>query len=191
MNKIFRFAYVVLIYVFLAACATFPNTQSQMPVELMDLSKQDFGFEGKMSFSDGNEGGSGQVNWQRSGQVIEVVLKAPLSKKSWTLTADNNFSTIRTSTGETFHDVSAAGLVSDQVGWDVPWEALQSWVMGRPTISGQLEWRNDEQGYLIVEQGWVIQYSKLKPYEGGLLPHKIVARKQPYSIKLSIKSWQQ
>ncbi len=177
--------------VIMVSCATNIHKKAGHPDALIDLSDQSaYEFRGKMSFSDGTEGGSGHVHWQKSTQEIQVVLKAPLSKKSWTLTETSHQASIKTSNGQRFISTSAADLLSNQIGWQVPWEALQSWVIGQPNQSGTLEWHDDHKGYTVTDQGWVIQYSKLENYEKGVLPHKVIARKNPYSIKLSIKSWQ-
>lgn len=188
---LYRVILMIVLCAGLASCATTSKKGSVQSVRLLDLRKQPaFAFNGKMSFSDGKEGGSGQLAWQKTSEEIQVVLKAPLSKKSWTLTESAQQASIKISTGEHYYSQSAADLLSNQIGWLVPWAGLQSWVIGQPTQNGQLEWDDDGQGYLLVDQGWVIQYSKLEPYGSAVLPHKIIARKEPYSIKLSIKSWQ-
>lgn len=191
MSQSRRFLYLFLLALMLTSCATTRHTVLESPGKIYDLHHQPyFELQGKMSFSDGSEGGSGQVRWEKSEQQIQVVLKAPLSSKSWTLVSNTLGATMEDSAGGVYHSLSAADLLSDQVGWPVPWEALQHWIIGVPTESGQLEWDADQQGYTVVDQGWVIKYSRLNMYDTAVLPHKIIARKHPYSIKLSVKSWQ-
>ncbi len=94
------------------------------------------------------------------------------------------------SNGEVLTAETTAELISQQLGWSVPWQPLTSWVLGQQFNDSQssLAWRDDS--FTISEGGWQIVYSKLKPYPDGLMPHKMVARKNGYSIKLAVKSWQ-
>ncbi len=94
--------------------------------------------------------------------------------------------------GTTLIADSAQTLISEQLGWQVPWQQLKSWVLGRPhnINQGRITWQTD--GFIIYEGGWQIEYSRLKSYPNILskqLPHKMVARKNNYSIKLSINQW--
>lgn len=176
-------------FLILLSCAS--NNHNPRPSnELINLTNySSFQLNGKMSFSDGSEGGSGQVIWHKQANEQTVVLKAPLSKKSWTLVESLATAYLQTHDGERLYGQSATELINNQVGWEVPWLQLQSWVIGQPTSTGQLNWSDDLQYFVINDQGWEIQYSKLKAYHSGVLPHKIIARKSPYSIKLSIKTW--
>jgi len=182
---------LALFFLLLISCASKQSVKPDSQSNLVDLSLIDvFQFNGKMSFSDGHEGGTGQVEWNKRPDITQVKLKAPLSKKSWTLIDSKAQAKIQLSNGEEIYGLSANQLISDQVGWEVPWKALQSWVIGQKTQSGMVLNQNESADYVIVDQGWRIEYTKLKPYAAGMLPHKIIARKEPYSIKLIVKQWQ-
>ncbi len=175
----------------LSACQRQAVTKPEQVAELADLAQLNgYQFRGKMSFSDGQEGGSGQVQWQQQQGYITARLKAPIGGKSWQITETPDGAEISTSEGALIYGVSPTQLVSEQLGWQVPWTALTSWVIGQVHNSdqAQLNWQSD--GYVIAEQGWQITYSKLKSYPAGLLPHKMIARKGDHSIKLVIRSWQ-
>lgn len=159
---------------------------------LLDLSAHDsYQFNGKMSFSDGEDGGSGRISWENTKGLISTELKAPLGSKSWLIKEfDNNAELI--SNGVTTQAHSAQSLISNQLGWQVPWQQLKSWVVGKPHNMNQanIKWLTD--GFEIIEDGWRIEYSRLKEEgdkPGQYLPYKMVARKAPYSIKLSVKQW--
>ncbi len=143
-----------------------------------------------MSFSDGQEGGSGQVTWRKDSSEIQVNLRAPLSTKSWSLTEERNQSIIQMSTGEVIVGQLAQQLISEQVGWKIPWDSLKYWVIGQPSEAGQVDEPITAEGFAIEDQGWHIQYSRLKSNGDGVLHHKVIAKKEAYSIKLIIKKWQ-
>ena len=173
----------------LVSCAQNQKKRPNAVMDLMDLSHLDFyQFNGKMSFSDGQEGGSGQFTWFSDQQQTKLVLKAPLSKKSWELIESTEGAQLKLSDGDELFGVSAKTLISEQLGWEVPWVAFKLWVIGQKTSNGKA--RNNEDGMQIFDQGWEINYSQLKPYGDEYLPHKITARKNSYAIKVIIKQWQ-
>lgn len=192
MSTSFRLTFLVLLVTLLISCSTNKHIKPGEQSVLVDLSMVDgFQFKGKMSFSDGYEGGSGQVEWNKNRHQTQVKLKAPLSKKSWTLTDWLDHAEIQLSNGDVVYGQSATQLISDQVGWEIPWKALQHWVIGHNTVSGETVNQNLNGDYEILDQGWHIEYSRLQPYaQAGVLPHKIIARKDSYSIKLIVKHWQ-
>ena len=182
---------VVLISVLLllAACAqkrpdVVGQTQWQPPT-----AGQAFSLTGKMSFSDGQQGGSGQLEWQNNGTSLSVTLKAPLSKRSWQLTEFPDYATLRYDDGSMDYADQTDPLLDAQMGWDVPWEALKMWVRGEHTPSGSRQLKDDDE-VVINDQGWQIVYSRFKTTAAGQrFPSRIFARKDTYSIKLVIKQW--
>ncbi len=174
----------------LAGCGRQSLTKPGQAADLIDLSTAPgYSFQGKMSFSDGNNGGSGQVLWQEADGQVSARLKAPLGGKSWQISESDNGSKLQTAEGVVIYGESSQMLISEQLGWQVPWNQLVDWVIGRVSDhkQGDLMWADD--GYVIVEGGWQIKYSKLKNYSEGVLPHKMIARKGGYSIKLVIRKW--
>jgi outer membrane lipoprotein LolB len=150
---------------------------------------QSFSLTGKMSFSDGDQGGSGQVEWQNKGSTVSVTLKAPLSKRSWQLTEYPDHATLRYHDGSMDYAEQTDSLLDAQMGWDVPWEALKLWVRGEHTLTGSKQNTEDDE-WVINDQGWRIVYSRFKTTPAGQrFPSRIFARKDPYSIKLVIRQW--
>lgn len=144
---------------------------------------------GKMSFSDGNDGGSGRVNWRSHNNLIIAELKAPLGSKSWQIIEFSDGAKIETNDGYTQFSESAQTLISQELGWQVPWVELKSWIKGAPSTQDDATLEVNDNGYELYENGWSIQYSKFKNFETGHLPMLIIARKDNYSIKVSIKTW--
>ena len=192
MQNQFRLITLMIGLMLLQACHHPTNVKPISASQMIDLSElSSYQFKGKMSFSDGQDGGSGSIQWQNNGGLISARLKAPLGSKSWHLT-EQKVGAQLISNGATLIADSGQTLISDQLGWQVPWQHLKSWVLGRPhnQNQGQVTWQTD--GFIIQEGGWQIEYSRLKTYSDDSskqLPHKIVARKNNYSIKLAIKQW--
>ncbi len=174
-----------------AACQNNSNIKPASAQQRVNVAAKDtYEFSGKMSFSDGQDGGSGRIIWFSEKKRIDATLKAPLGSKSWQVVESESGSTLIASNGEVYTAETTEALISEQLGWPVPWTQLSSWVLGQQfnSAQSQLNWTDDS--FTISENGWEIVYSKLKAYPEGVMPHKMVARKGQYAIKLSVKKWQ-
>lgn len=190
-----HFAVLLLCLVCLQACQQTGQLKPgsvDLKKALFDLSdKPNYDFTGKMTFSDGQDGGSGSVKWQNNHGLITTELKAPLGSKSWQLKELINGAEL-TSNGRTLYAESPQSLISDELGWQVPWRQLKSWVIGQPhdEKTALLNWQDD--AFMLSEDGWQIEYSRLQEVAVQpikYLSYKMVARKAEYSIKLIVKQW--
>ncbi len=191
MYPLHKFLLLIGSVLLMTACQNKSNikpSHAQNRVNLAD--KHAYEFSGKMSFSDGRDGGSGRIVWHYEKEKIDATLKAPLGSKSWQVVESESGTTLITSKGEVYRAETTEALISEQLGWPVPWTQLSAWVLGQQFNSrqSQLKWADDS--FTISENGWQIVYSKLKAYPEGVMPHKMVARKGDYAIKLSVKKWQ-
>ncbi|WP_255590462.1 lipoprotein insertase outer membrane protein LolB [Marinicella meishanensis] len=180
-----------MLTILLTACQKSTQIKPTVAVDLLSLDHHSaYQFNGKMSFSDGQDGGTGRVTWQSNQGLIDASLKAPLGSQSWQLIESVQGATLIANGGDQLHSVDAGWLISQQLGWQVPWQALKHWVVAQPhqTQAARVQWQGD--ALTIEEAGWRIEYSKFKPYPGGSLPHKMVARKGEYAIKLAVRNWQ-
>lgn len=145
--------------------------------------------EGKMALSDGRNSGSGRLRWEKSLDTTRVELIAPLGQGQWQLRETAAGAWLRSSTRGELAGESAEQLLSTEIGWPVPWQALPYWLFGQShrfadnvRETGQLPSR-------LQENGWEIAYSRYKSTVLGLLPYKIIARKGPYTVKVFVRRW--
>ncbi|MGJ8662969.1 MAG: lipoprotein insertase outer membrane protein LolB [Marinicella sp.] len=190
MPPINRSVCLLIIICLSVSCSQRKNIKQHGAIELADLSNHtNFQLTGKMSFSDGQEGGSGRVNWIQNNGLINATLKAPLGSKSWHIIESETQAKLITEQGDVIYGDTTDVILSDQLGWQVPWQQLKTWVQGKPHDDelAKIIWSDD--AYTLSEGGWQIEYSKLKQYPVGVLPHKMMARNNDYSIKLVVKQW--
>jgi outer membrane lipoprotein LolB len=188
MPSIIRLSILFVIVMLLSSCAqTMTKSTSSPDWQPIDVSRP-FTLSGKMSFSDGSEGGSGQVTWEQRPEQLTVTLKAPLSKRSWELTEFQDHAALKHEDGSVYLASQTDELLDEQMGWDVPWQALKLWVTGRHTSQGRRS-AEDADELVIDDQGWQITYSRFKDTDKGWQPSRVMARKEPFSIKLIIRQW--
>jgi len=181
---------LTLLTAMLAGCASLKPSQpvaGEVVSMRQRIASGPWEIEGKMALSDGHRSGSGRLHWRKTDQGAEVSVRAPLGQGQWLLRETPSGAMLRSSTrGERVAD-SAAELLSAEVGWPVPWQALPYWLFGQPYSLSS--WHRSALPESFEEDGWRITYSRFKNTKLGWLPHKIIATKGPYSVKVFIHRW--
>lgn len=185
-----RFLFILpILFFLLSGCKSLPSKNDSCR-QFKDSPGANFQFSGKMAVSDGTEGGSGRLTWRQDKDHIETLFKGPMSQGSWLLTETATGAMMLVDNKETYKADQAEQLVSDFIGWPVPWQALKSWIKGQPLQANRSEVQLATSGKTIYEQGWQISYDQYQSYLQACLPHKIIASKDNYRIKLIISHWQ-
>ena len=151
---------------------------------------------GRVALSNGKDGGSGRIEWNQGGGHTEVTLSAPVTRQSWTLTADANGVTLDGVSSGPLRGDDASQLLRQATGWEIPVDALGCWVRGVPAVTDDMgEAKSifgEDQRLLRVEQGgWVIDYSnwQLDPAVGVELPTRINAEQANNRVRLVVDRW--
>lgn len=183
---------MVLIAVGLSACAVKPRPAGEgwRPVAGVDPALVDtFRLAGRLAVSDGNDGGSAGFLWIQRGRAYEFELRQPVSQRTWRLTGDERGAVLEGADGGPRRGVSAEALLADVLGWHVPVDALGYWVRG--VAHGGPDAGNDRDalGRLtrLEQDGWQVEYRAW--LDDGAWPTRVVARRAPYSVRLSIQDW--
>ncbi|MCF6289231.1 MAG: lipoprotein insertase outer membrane protein LolB [Proteobacteria bacterium] len=144
-------------------------------------------FVGKMAISNGQDSGSGKVEWHVTNTQTLAKFKAPLGQGSWQITVNNQQARLLSSRrGESFAD-NAEDLIANEIGWYFPWNNLQFWLRGFTSEQQLLVHQNLPK--ILHDDGWQITYQQWRQTPIGWLPKKIKASKPPYSVKLIIYQW--
>lgn len=142
---------------------------------------------GKFSLSDGQESGSGKITYAVNNTSIHAKFKAPLGQGSWEVKQDQDKAELLSSRHSPIYSNNAQTLVSQELGWDFPWDSLNYWLRGYKTNEKMASHHQSIDS--IHDKGWTISYSKWIQTTNGLMPKKIIASKPPYKVKLIIYKW--
>lgn len=156
------------------------------------ISIGEWGLAGKISLDDGEEGGSGRLNWTHRSDSAELDFHAALGRGAWNLKIDPGYAVLTEANGETLSARSVNTLIQQRMGWPVPVEALQWWVRGL-TAPGVIEKQTiDSEGLLVhLEQfGWVVDFSRYDLSTGVAMPKRLNATMDDYRVKLAVSRWQ-
>jgi outer membrane lipoprotein LolB len=147
---------------------------------------------GRISLDDGDQGGSGRLQWDVKTDNSELDFHGAMGRGAWHLDIGPEAATLKEANGteQTAPDVN--GLVQDNLGWHIPMDALHWWVRGMSAPGASEEMELDPDGLLksLDQLGWKVSFSRYESKTGFLLPRKLIATRDDYRVKLAISRWQ-
>jgi outer membrane lipoprotein LolB len=149
--------------------------------------------QGRLGVSDGKTGGTGSFSWTQNGDQYEFVLRGPaISGMNFRLSGGLDGALLEGLDGGPVHGADAEVLMHKALGWDVPLRDLRAWVLGLRADSGpaELSFGTDRLPSLLQQDGWAVDYREWDATRKPPLPTKVYAGKPPYTVRLSIESWQ-
>lgn len=192
-------ALLALLALALGACAT-PGPEDRLQAERVPLYEQraerlldrdSWTLDGRLAVNDGDQGGSGRLQWRQDAEAARLDFHGALGRGAWRLTVDPGGAELSFATGERYRADSVEELVREQVGWSVPVEPLAWWVRGL-AAPGRVESRRLEaDGTLsrLQQDGWEIQFSRYIDVAGTSMPARLTARRDQRTVKLAVKRW--
>lgn len=157
---------------------------------LADVSE--WSLAGKIALNDGDQGGSGRLNWVNRPDSAELDFHAALGRGAWNLKINPDYAVLTEADGETLSARSVNSLIQQRMGWPVPVEALQWWIRGL-AAPGVVEQKTvDPEGLLVhLEQfGWTVNFSRYDLGPGIAMPKRLDASMDDYRVKLAVSRWQ-
>lgn len=153
---------------------------------------------GRVAVSNGREGGSGRIDWSQDGARYAVQLSAPVTRQSWRLRGEPGGPVVLEGLdGGPRQGSDAQALVREATRWDIPVDALASWVRGvaaEPGRHGPAELAFGGDGRLsgLEQDGWRIAYADWRPAPGGgfELPYRLEATRGEARVRLVVDQWQ-
>lgn len=184
--RFLRHRFAVFAAGLLAGCATLP---SPMPAELAAVG--DFDLSGRIAVRVEDRGYSARMRWQHRTTEDEVWLYTPVGSVLATLRVDADGATLITSDRKTYRSDDVQALTREVLGWDLPLEGLQHWVMGRvdPRATVEAEERDDQHRLTrLVQRDWFIDY---RAYAAdGRLPSLLSLTYDGLRLRLIVDRWQ-
>ncbi|TCV91842.1 outer membrane lipoprotein LolB [Luteibacter rhizovicinus] len=194
-----RFVVAALPLMFLAAC-TAPIVRQQGDAAMLGAQesreralagKDRWTVEGKLSVSNGQDGGSGTLVWHQSGDRYEFTVRGPVTGKSFRLSGGPEGAELEGLDGGPQRGADAESLMARTLGWQLPMRDLRAWVLGLRADSGaaDIAFGADRLPSRITQDGWQVDYRAWDATRDPALPLKVFAERPPYKVRLSIESW--
>ena len=85
---------------------------------------------GKISLDDGDQGGSGRLQWDVKPEISELDFHGALGRGAWHLQISPQGALLKMADGTEQLAADIDELIQDRVGWPIPLDALRWWVRG-------------------------------------------------------------
>lgn len=182
-------------------CATLPPPTPEILAEREQrwrlhqdqvLSQQEWTLSGRVAVSSEVESWQANLLWHQQGARFEATLIGPLGQGTVRLSGIPGAARMDLPDGKVIFGTSANELLSNQLGWQVPADALPFWVRGVPE-PGQVEPRitlNEQARLARLEQGeWHIEYRRYDEATGLNLPTKVFLENDAWRIRVAVDEW--
>jgi len=146
---------------------------------------------GRLSIKQGKEAQFGNLRWLHDAPHHEIALLSPLGSTVANIVQDFGKVTLTTSKRETYQAADADRLMQSVLGWHLPLNGMQYWVLGKPAPPEQdalTEVGPDQRLARLTQQNWRIEYSNYVPVGNAAFPGKIVMRRDDIEIRFVVDS---
>jgi len=195
LRKSYRFIFLLLA---LNACTAVPVKQTQPGNHAAYQDRAEtlaaipvWSFVAKISLDDGDQGGSGRLQWMVKPGANELDFHGAMGRGAWHLKFGPEGAVLEEANGTVQEAEGVNALIQDRMGWRIPVDALQWWVRGLAAPGSIEDEKLDSAGLLIsLDQfGWHVEFDRYDSIAGVALPKKLNARRDNYRVKLAIKRW--
>ena len=183
----------------LSACGTLSVTPpdsnakySMYQARLKEVSSRvNWELDGRLAVNDGKDGGSGNFKWTHDTRTTHMDFHGALGRGAWRLEANADSATLELADGEVYQAEDVTELVRQQLGWQIPVDALEWWVRGLEAPGGTPSLELDERGLLqrLNQFGWDIEYARYSQSEVVVMPYRVTARRNDQTVKLAVRRW--
>lgn len=202
--RVLRSAAVACAVLLLAACASQPVSREVAPVDAAQARANDvrragvagWDVSGRIAVSNGNQGGSGRIDWRQDPSGYTIALSAPVTRQSWQLSGDASGARLEGIAGGPRESPDVEALLLSATGWNIPVRAMQNWVRGigaaeRDFGPERIVYGANGLPAKLEQAGWTIDYQEWHPAatDRPQLPRRIVARSGRASVKLVLDAW--
>jgi outer membrane lipoprotein LolB len=183
----------------LSGCATFLPSPSVPPANteahqkhLASLANiKAFSLKGRLGVVTNPRGFSGGIEWQNETTKDNIDIFSPVGGKVANIAKNAGGVTLTAQDGNTIKANDAESLTEATLGWRLPLNGLNNWVLGRPSNSKIEASSWDDAGRLLTlkQDGWDISYENYVESNGVFLPSKTVLKSEKVNLKLLVEKW--
>jgi outer membrane lipoprotein LolB len=150
-----------------------------------------FTLAGRVAVVAGDEGFSAGLRWQQRGARGAIMLEGPFGVGALAIDIEGDALRVTTGRGDRYQGEAARAALEQQLGFELPLEALRYWVRGLPFSIGAEQSLDPAAPRLLQlsEQGWQIDYGEYQGAPFDYQPRRLVARKGDARVRLVIERW--
>lgn len=149
-----------------------------------------FQISGRIGVKQDGQGFSGNLDWRHLENEDEIQLRSPLGQTVARIQRKPGSVTLDTP-DEHYTAKSPAELTEQVLGWRLPLDGMQYWVLGRPAPDSAAEIERDEDLHVsrLRQREWHIEYQNYRMEGNFILPSRITLRNELLELRLIVDSW--
>ena len=153
------FIVVSIIVFFLSGCTSKPSLENEVAINVHNNLAQltQWKMKGKIAWITPSQRTSAYMNWQQNDASIEFTLTNVLGINMATLSYDGATAKL-SADSKNYQGVSPSALILQTTGWQVPINALSTWVKGMPISANQKH-----------KQAYATNDAHITRYDNGLI----------------------
>ena len=187
MPRPFRLFATGIVFAVVAGCAA-PRAPQALPASNAGIDT--FSLTGRVAVKLEQRGYWAKLSWRHAADRDRLRLLSPVGSVIAELEADAYGAMLTTADKKVYRSSDVQALTREVLGWDLPLEGLQHWVIGRvePELPVQAEQR-DARGRLtrLTQNDWHISFLA---YAGdSALPARMALAYDSLSLRLIIDRW--
>ena len=188
---------LIVLTVLIAACAPVrvhenPVTLAAQSAREAELAPHDhWNLTARIAVSNGNDGGSGELEWRQDGAAYVFTVHAPVTGKTWKLSGDVQHAMLEGVDPQPLTGDDPERLLRERLGWDVPLADLTAWVRGMraPGAAAQLQYDARNLPAVLDQAGWKVEYRDWFDDRSPALPRKVFASRGTARVRVAIEQW--
>lgn len=147
--------------------------------------------EGRVGIVNGEDSGSGSMDWKQQGSVLSFDFHAPLGAGALHIEGDATGLRVRSSRGDDFVTTDPDEDVARRLRVPLPVLSMRYWMLGLPDPSGPYEKSVDARGELVMlkQRGWKVDYQEYSDVRGFALPVLLTLEEGDVRIKVAVNQW--
>lgn len=179
---------VVLAVLVLAGCAA-PGVRPPLPASTEGI--EEFALDGRIAVKLDTRGYSANLRWHHQVQSDALRLLSPVGTTIAQVDADADGATLVGADKKVYRSHNVEALTREVLGWDLPLQGLQYWVLGRPdpelpVTEAQRDAR--DRWLQFTQNGWKIAYQAFA--EDGPLPQRMTLAREGLRLRLLVDRWE-
>ncbi len=186
----------LLVTLVLAGCASHPPLTEEYPIRWRQHAEavrtwQSWELQGRVAVQIGEEGWHASLLWQQFPEHYLIQLSGPFGQGGIRLEGDA--AQVRFVQGKRVAVAQdAEALMQQELGWSLPVNGLQRWVLGLPQDERTAVPAFDAEGQLarLQEAGWELEYQRYAPQGKVYLPVRLRLQSGDLKVRLVVDRWQ-
>jgi outer membrane lipoprotein LolB len=147
--------------------------------------------EGRVGIVNGEDSGSGSMDWTQRGAMLSFDFYAPLGAGALHIEGDAAGLRVRSSRGDDFVTTDPEEDVARRLKVPLPVLSMRYWMLGLPDPADPYEKRVDSRGELVMlkQRGWRVEYQEYAEVQGYTLPVLLTLEEGDIRIKVAVNQW--